>query len=186
MGIVGTVDSAYKALLAAAPELDDAAMTATGEMALDSGTPVVFDAVGASEGVRRRASCKRAAGNASVQRRRWRGTMGDERHKAQARAAQCASGGGGRSIEAREEVLDGERRGLEGGRLAERGARAEIARIAEQFHERVAHRTEQQLGHQRPIPAPQRIQFVRDGEDQVMVYALEQPCALALKPPLGG
>ncbi len=49
--------------------------------------------------------------------------MGDEGHKAQARAAEYASGCGGRSIEAREERFDGERRGFDHGRLAERGAR---------------------------------------------------------------
>ena len=119
MGIVGTVDSAYKALLAAVPELDDAAMTATGEMALDSGVPVVFAGFGSSAGVRCPAPGTRAMENASMRRGRWRcEAMGEERHETQARAAARAGGCGRGVLEAREEILDGERRGLEGGRLA--------------------------------------------------------------------
>ena len=47
--------------------------------------------------------------------------MGEEGHKAQARAADGASGGGGCSIEAREKFLDREGHGLDDGRLAPRG-----------------------------------------------------------------
>ena len=40
--------------------------------------------------------------------------------------------------------------------------------------------------HARAVPAPQRVQLVRDGEDEMMVRAGDQACALALKPLLGG
>ena len=124
MGIVGTVDSAYKALRAGALEIDGAAIPAAVQIALDSGAPVVLSMIGPSGDVRRRSVCKRAVKNASMQRGRRRcGAMGEERHEAQARAAEYASGCGGRSIEAREKRFDGERRGLDDRRLAERGAR---------------------------------------------------------------
>ena len=58
--------------------------------------------------------------------------------------------------------------------------------IPEQLEEHFAHRREQQLRHRCPIPAPQRVEFVRDREDEVVVRAVQQPRALALKPPLGG
>jgi len=38
----------------------------------------------------------------------------------------------------------------------------------------------------RAVPAPQRVQLVRNGEDQVMVRAGQQARPLALKPCLGG
>ena len=123
MGIVGTVDSAYKAIGAEDRQIDGVAMPGVGHIALGLGMAEVFDGVGPSAGARRRAWCKRVLKNASMQRRRRCGAMGEERHEAQARAAQCASGCGGGSIEAREERLNAKRFGFLHGRLAERGAR---------------------------------------------------------------
>ena len=70
-------------------------------------------------------------------------------------------------------------------RREERRLRAQVAGIAEQFHQRLAHRAEQELGHRRAVPTPQRVEFVRDRENQVMVCAPEQSRALALQPTLG-
>lgn len=64
------------------------------------------------------------------------------------------------------------------------GRCTQVLRIGEQLRERLAHRGEQQLRHRGAVAAPQRVQLVRDGEDQVMVRARQEPRALALKPPL--
>jgi hypothetical protein len=153
MGIVGTVDSAYKALRAAGAAIEGLAMPVAGRIALDSGALAVFSAMGPSAGVRRPAVCRRAAENASMQRGRRRcGTMGEERHEAQARAAAYAGGGGGRSIEAREERLDAERRGRDDGRLAERGARPiEGGARAAPVEAVAAHGLEPRLGQVREV-----------------------------------
>jgi len=124
MGIVGTVDSAYKAVRAAGAAIEGSAKPAAGRMALDWGAPGVLSALGPSTDTRRPAPSQCAATNASMQRGRRRcGAMGEEGHEAQRRAAAYAGGCGGRSLEAREERFDGERRGLDRGRLAERGTR---------------------------------------------------------------
>jgi hypothetical protein len=120
MGIVGTVDSAYKAIVAGIPGMDGAAMLAGAQVALESGTRAAIGSIGRHVDMRRLASSGR---DASMQRGRRCGAMIDERHEAQACAALCASGRSGGSIEAREERLDGERCGLDDRRLAERGAR---------------------------------------------------------------
>ena len=152
MGIVGTVDSAYKALRAANPRVDGAARVAAGRIALDTGASAVFSAIRPSAGERRPAVCRRAAGYASVRRGRWCGAMGDEGHEAQARAAEHASGCGGGSIEAREEILDGERRGLDHGRLAERGTRLIEPRARALAVEAIAaDRLESRLGQVREV-----------------------------------
>jgi hypothetical protein len=52
MGIVGTVDSAYKAMGAAVLAMDGAAMLVTEQIALDSGAPSVFDTRVAGAGAR--------------------------------------------------------------------------------------------------------------------------------------
>ena len=123
MGIVGTVDSGYKAERAVIRGVDGVARAVAARMALESGAVVVLGALAPSAGVRGPAPDAPAAGNASVQRGRWCGAMIDERHEAQARAAAYASVGGGGALEAREERLDGERFGFRHGRLTERGAR---------------------------------------------------------------
>ena len=119
MGIVGTVDSAYKDIKVAMAGGDSATMATAGWIEQESGTLVVCGPIGSSVGVRRPASCARAAKIPSMQRGRRGRAMGEERHEAQACAALCASGRGGGSIEAREERLDGERCGLDDARLAE-------------------------------------------------------------------
>jgi len=80
------------------------------------------------------------------------GPLGDEGHEAQARAAEHASGCGGGSIEAREEILDGERRGLDHGRLAERGTRLIEPRARALAVEAIAaDRLESRLGQVREV-----------------------------------
>ena len=70
-------------------------------------------------------------------------------------------------------------------RREERGLRAQVAGVTQQLHQRLAHRAEQELRHRRAVPAPQRIQLMRDRENQMMVSAPEQPRLLALEPLLG-
>ncbi len=87
MGIVGTVDSAYKAIGAENREIDGAAMAGGADIAQEFGTPIVLSIVGPSADVRHPARCKRAAKDASMQRGWWCRTMGEERYEAQACAA---------------------------------------------------------------------------------------------------
>ena len=63
---------------------------------------------------------------------------------------------------------------------------AQIARVFQQLDKHRAHRAEKKVRHARAVPAPQRVQLVRDGEDEMMVRAGDQACALALEPLLGG
>jgi hypothetical protein len=78
----------------------------------------------------------------------------------------------------RERAPPGVQRGEEGGRGAE------ILRIPEQLEEHFAHRRKKQLRHRCPIPAPQRVELVRDRENQMMVRAAKQPRAASLQPAL--
>ena len=70
-GIVGTVDSAYKAERAVIAGVDSLAMAVAARIALESGAVVVFGTLGPSAGVRGPAPGPRTAGNASVRRGRW-------------------------------------------------------------------------------------------------------------------
>ena len=66
MGIVGTVDSAYKALGAAGAAIEGSAMLVAGRMALDSGAPGVLSVLGPGTATRRPAPGERAAQNGSM------------------------------------------------------------------------------------------------------------------------
>ena len=168
MGIVGTVDSAYKAIGVEIPGIDGAAMAAAAEIALESGTLAEISPIWPSAGVRRPASCRHAPQDSSMQRGRWRcGSMGDERHEAQvgaaARAAVCGRG----ALEAREKLLDGERLGLNDGRLAERGACLIQSRTGALAVQAVAaHRLQSGLGQVREIAGEECVWIERHDHER--------------------
>ena len=60
--------------------------------------------------------------------------------------------------------------------------RAQVSRIPEQLVEHRAHRIEQELRHRRAVPTPQRVELVRNGENQVMVRAVKKTSLLPLEP----
>jgi hypothetical protein len=64
--------------------------------------------------------------------------------------------------------------------------RAQVARIGEQFEQRVARGGEQCTHHRIGIEPPQNVEFVRNGEHHVPVCALDQTRAGALEPALFG
>jgi len=57
--------------------------------------------------------------------------------------------------------------------------------IGGERHQRLAHRPEQQTRHGGGVETPQRQQFMGDGEDQVMMGAIEQAGPLPFQPLLG-
>ena len=66
----------------------------------------------------------------------------------------------------------------------ERAAPARIPGVGEQLGEYRAHRAKQDPGQRGAVVAPQAIEFVRNGEDQMMVRAAQEPRALLLQPAL--
>lgn len=60
--------------------------------------------------------------------------------------------------------------------------RAEIARVGEQFGQRVGGGVEQRIGHRGAVVAPDAEQLVREGEDDVVVGAGQQARAFVFQP----
>jgi hypothetical protein len=64
------------------------------------------------------------------------------------------------------------------------GLCAQVARVGEQFEQRVACGGEQGVDHRRGVQAPQRVQLMWDGEYHVPVRAVDQSGTSALQPAL--